>query len=744
MIRLVICVASLVVCICKGGIAQEREFADSSGQFKLMATLDRLDGEMVVLKLADGTAKQIPLKKLSERDQSYVREWLELRKRTAPKKAFAPVSPEQLQLAITAETILKKHCYDCHGNQGSNEGGFNFVLDVRRLSSGNHYVYPKSAAQSLISERMVKGEMPPAGVEPRPSQSEIDDLKKWIAAGAPDWNTNNDRPFIAVFDTEKLIQADLQKFNPRERRFQRYFSLANLFNSGSSQDELQTYRIAFAKLINSLSWNKEVIVPQTIDPNTTLFRVDLREANWAESSWTKILSTYPYAFVSQEDMGKYFVENTGTAMPHIRIDWFVAKASEPPLYHALLEVPETVKELEDLLRVDVATNIQQGKAKRAGFNRSGISQNNRLIERHESAYGSYWKSYDFGANVGRKNLFEHPAGPSSDKGAFEQDGGEMIFTLPNGFQGYMLTNANGKRLDRGPTEIVTDPGRPDRTVTNGISCMSCHFNGVIEKEDEIRKHVEANQSAFPEADDLLEMYCTQNDMSRLFQEDRLRFESSLRKIGLLRPTRTGEPISNMSRRFETELDVNQACAELGITPESFSESLATNPGLSRSVGQLNVPGQTIKRDAFVEMFGDLVVEFKLGIRISPNGKFKLSVSGDASGGFGKPFAQGDRPKSRGDGQPKAKGQGAEKDEEESDDENRDGAESDDSEEGKYSDEFLESLKAKAKIQVRWGRNSWRDATIVRKVSKFRFEVNFDGWENKIFNEIVAPDVIRLR
>ncbi len=742
MIRVVIGSLLVGVGFCSSGIAQEREFADSSGQFKLTATLDRLEGENVVLNLADGTAKQIPLNKLSERDQAYVREWIELRKRTAPKKAFTPVSPEHLQMAKSAESILKKHCYDCHGNQGSNEGGFNFVLDVRRLTSGNHYVHPKSPAQSLISERIVKGEMPPAGVDPRPSQAEIDDLKKWISAGAPDWITNTDRPFIAIFDTEKLVQSDLQNFNPRERRFQRYFSLANLFNAGSSQDELQTYRIAFAKLINSLSWNKEVLVPKTIDVHKTLFRVDLREVNWAESSWTQILALYPYAFVSQEDMGKYFVENSGTAMPHIRIDWFVAKASEPPLYHALLQVPETVKDLEDLLRVDVATNIDQGKAKRAGFNRSGISQNNRLIEHHESSYGSYWKSYDFGANVGRKNLFEHPSGPSSDKDAFEHDGGEMIFTLPNGFQGYMLTNANGKRLDRGPTEIVTDPSRPDRTVTNGISCMSCHYNGVIEKEDEIRKHVEANKGAFPEADDLLEMYCSQTDMNRLFQEDRLRFEGSLRKIGLIRPTKTGEPISNMSRRFQTELDVNQACAELGITPESFSERLAANPALSRSVGQLNVPGQTMKRDAFVDMFGDLIVEFKLGIRISPNGKFKFSVGGDASGGFGKPFAQNDGKKSRGKWQPKSEQEKAEKELDDETDESNDEVDAEDLNDAKYSKEFLESLKPKTKVQVLWG-STWFDASIVKKAGKNSFKVHFDGWDD-FFDEVVEPDRIRLR
>ena len=98
----------------------------------------------------------------------------------------------------------------------------------------------------------------------------------------------------------------------------------------------------------------------------------------------------------------------------------------------------------------------------AAFNRSGVSQNNRLIEWHKFAYGSYWKSYDFGGNVGRQNLFEHPLGPGTADAEFKHDGGEIIFTLPNGLQGYLLVDGQGKRIDKGPTTIVSDPKRPDR------------------------------------------------------------------------------------------------------------------------------------------------------------------------------------------------------------------------------------------------------------------------------------------
>src|SRR5205823_8754042 len=141
-------------------------------------------------------------------------------------------------------------------------------------------------------------------------------------------------------------------------------------------------------------------------------------------------------------------------------------------------------------------------------NGSGVSRNNRLIERHKTGYGAYWKSYDFAGNSGRQNLFAHPLGPGPDENTFQQDGGEIIFNLPNGLQAYLLVDAKGRRIDKGPQNIVSDPKQGDRAVVNGVSCMSCHAQGMIFKDDQVRAHVEANPNAFTrdEADTVLALY----------------------------------------------------------------------------------------------------------------------------------------------------------------------------------------------------------------------------------------------
>src|SRR5262249_9411092 len=154
----------------------------------------------------------------------------------------------------------------------------------------------------------------------------------------------------------------------------------------------------------------------------------------------KILAAYPYGLSLATPAARRCAAATDCKLPYVRADWFVSAASRPPLYHEVLQLPERDRDLEKLLQIDVNENIRQERVARAGFNGSGLSRNNRLIERHESAHGAYWKSYDFAGSVGKQNLFESPLGPGGPNG-FQHDGGEIIFNLPNGLQAYMLVDA---------------------------------------------------------------------------------------------------------------------------------------------------------------------------------------------------------------------------------------------------------------------------------------------------------------
>ena len=110
--------------------------------------------------------------------------------------------------------------------------------------------------------------------------------------------------------------------------------------------------------------------------------------------------------------------------------------TQPPLYEDFLQLPFTVAELEKDLGVDSEADLADRTAPRAGMTVSGVSRNNRVVERHAGRTGMYWKSFDFRTSKGPENVLKDPI-------TFKESGGEMIFRLPNGLQGYYVADAAG-------------------------------------------------------------------------------------------------------------------------------------------------------------------------------------------------------------------------------------------------------------------------------------------------------------
>lgn len=428
--------------------------------------------------------------------------------------------------------------------------------------------------------------------------------------------TPSHRKEISPQIVTEFVRADLQNSNERDRLYFRYFTIAHLYNVGWSEDELSSYRIAISKLVNSLSWGKQVVTPVAVDPARTILRIDLRDVKWTAKIWDRVLGAYPYGIQMNTPSSRLCAELTECPLPSVRGDWFVSAASRPPLYHDVLQIPRTDKELEKLLHVNVEEDIRQERVCRAGFNGSGVSRNNRLIERHEGSFGAYWKSYDFGGSSGRQNLFEHPLGPQGKTG-FAHDGGEIIFALPNGLQGYMLVDGAGNRIDKGPTTIVSDPRQADRAVVNGLSCMSCHYRGMVDKQDQVRESVLKNPKAFDKKDaDTVALYPPKDKMERLLQEDAERFAKAVAATGG-RVDSDGrivgsDPVVNLALVFERELDLSLAAAEVGVSAEELQKAMDRSQSLARALGVLKVKGGTMSRQAFVDIYSDLVRECNVG------------------------------------------------------------------------------------------------------------------------------------
>ncbi|TXT36024.1 MAG: WD-40 repeat-containing regulatory protein [Planctomycetota bacterium] len=540
-------------------------------------------------------------------------------------------------MAKKAQAILKSRCYDCHGNGGTNDGGFNYALNRKRLV--RELVVPGSPDESKLFQRVAKGEMPDGG-PPLPKE-EQDTLKQWIAADAPSFAAETQRAFISPTEMLGFMLKDLERATDRDRPFLRYFTLTHLSNAGYHDNELESHRQGLSKLVNSLSWGREIKMPQPIDPAKTVLRIDLRHYKWNENNaWTQIIAADPYRVTYSSTTAQSCYALTKCELPHVRADWFVFSASRPPLYNLILGLPETPEQMLDFEK------------------RQRVSKNNRLIERHVSNYGAYWKSYDFKPAdpkqpQRRQNLKANPTGPGGPLG-FEHDGGEMIFNLPNGLQGYMLTDAAGKQIPKGPQDVVVDKEAAKRgreaDVINGVSCMNCHWSGMLNKDDKIREHVLSQPTAYAASvvEFVKAVYVEKPQFAVKLKEDRERFEKAVALCGLpLKKEDSGsgsrlsktEPVAMLAFQFDEPLDLDLAAAEAGVTVDKFVAALRTNSALGRELGSLP-QGQPVPRDTYVQQFAALVKELfpppppklitsaSTGMKLTliPAGEFKMGSS----------------------------------------------------------------------------------------------------------------------
>lgn len=527
--------------------------------------------------------------------------------------ARTPAGPDPAKLAEQARAILEKNCYRCHGQDGSNEGRMNFILNRQALVEKKKVV-PGDPEQSRLYRKVKAGAMPPDEEQPRPSASDIDVLRQWIAAGAPPFA----RDEYAVRPIEQYvlsaIRTHLGQVPSDQRVFQRYFILTHLHrNPKVPKADLRIYQAAVSKLLNSMSWQSEIAVPTVIGADKSILAVDLRHIGWEQhQAWNDLLRSYPYGLRCDHDpdetvqqLAREVYDRTGTVQPFVRADWFVANAARPPLYHSLLRLPRHATELERDLHVDVPRNIQAERLVRAGFTSSGVSSQNRLVERHEARYGAYWKSYDFKPNQGRSNLFQFPLGPSfagnefSDL-AFEHDGGEIIFNLPNGLQGYLLVDGKDNRIDAGPIEVVRDSRQTSGTpvIVNGLSCMACHEHGMIRGfKDTVRGGTGVSPAARVKVQKLYPEAAT---MDKLLEQDEQRFRQALAKATGSFASEDREPIGLVARtHVNKELGLSDAAAELGLTQPAQLKAAIQNNNRLRALGLGPLAdGNTIKREAW--------------------------------------------------------------------------------------------------------------------------------------------------
>ena len=516
----------------------------------------------------------------------------------------------QENLAQEVSAIFERNCLICHGEHGPYTE--ELVIQSRQGLVDTGTVIPRNPEGSAFYQRLIETAIEkrmPLGQPPLPPEA-IQTIRQWIQAGAPDWNTfpRTDINFITTEEILQVIENHVESLEPFDRSFARYFTSTHLYNAGENLETLNAYQRALSKLVNSLSWGREVTKPQPIDTAGTIFYIDLRDYEWelGTNRWTLIETEYPYKVAFDAPTQTHLHEKLmnlrqemNCEVPFVHVDWFLATASLPPLYHDILDLPLTDRELEAELDVDVGENIRNAAGKRvwrAGFNNSRVSSNNRVVERHRSRYGAYWKSYDFAGSVGSQHIFTHPLN-------FTHDGGEIIFNLPNKLQAYYLVDASGNRLDAAPPEIVQNPATSDSTVRNGLSCIGCHTEGMKTFEDQVRGVAEQSEDPPFDKDKVLRLYVEKTVMDALVEEDTEHYRQALEATGDI----FGgiEPVQRFHGAFQGPLDASHAAAAVGLETEVFLEKIRGSTSL-QNLGLLVLENGTVKRDAWTSNFDNVI------------------------------------------------------------------------------------------------------------------------------------------
>jgi len=546
---------------------------------------------------------------------------------------------ESSHVAAEVKEIFRSRCFECHGGTATQAGVS--ILNAASLRE-NENVAVKTPEDSQLVQLLLETDEDvrmPLG-SPALSHSNIDLVKQWIAAGAPDFpedvaspnmdssSGNSGRQWDPNYVLQQILQH--QRSLPSSERFHfRYFSSHHQLVAGATALELTRQKMALIKSLNHLSYEPGLVQPEVINPGLeTVFAVDLRKVGWHRAAATSddgdtinsydlILLDYPYG-IALEDSEVFTRITTEYVLPSemvrpipfVRIDWFVSRATQPPLYHDMLKLPQTVNQLEDQLGVDSEENLKLRIARRAGMAVSGVSQNNRAVERHPSNHGAYWKSIDYATSKGTENIFSDPVN-------LHGVGGEMIFNLPNGLQGYFIADGAGGRLDLAPTSIVTDKFAEDKTVRNGLSCIRCHQRGLKDFEDDIRPAVEKIQgSGLIDKRATLELYAEHQEMNVLVATDTKRFLKAI--DACLGDEQVEEPITSVSQRFlEAPMQLSTVAGELGLVHTDELKILVRQPQLTGLGMVALADAGVIRRDMWEDYFDQVVRSLGLGIPLVP-------------------------------------------------------------------------------------------------------------------------------
>jgi mono/diheme cytochrome c family protein len=513
--------------------------------------------------------------------------------------------------------VFAANCAKCHGPGSLNAGGIDYILDLEELVL-NDKIEPGDPENSRVYQRMtmVDSPMPPWSEAQRPTESDIESVRRWIV-GCSDLPCSA-QPFISRDELLTKIHQDLNSgaVDLGALPYTRYFTFVHLRNAGWCDSDIEVQRQALSEAVNGLSRGTQIVQPQAVDDDRLIFRVDIRDHGWdipgrltapshyfpadpfvddpADPEFGQSVAEYPDLWAMISHQNPYTIAypgeladaiagltETGAQDPAIaQADAFIDAALRAPLYYDILGIPPRIARLrasdpecapgeclEQQLGLTVLGDIlaelidDKELVARAALHQSLVSDFPRVVERHRFADVNnrvLWLTYDFDGVAGEQNPFTHPLD-------FLFDSVEVLYTLPNGMPGHALAAPDGTRIAAAPIEIVQDTAQNDFKVRAAASCLGCHQSLPIRAQDDLRFELDAGMTAVTfsvdEKDKIRRLYSPREEFDDLIDQDIDRFADALDQSGVP-PDAAADPSYTALQLFDQDVDLRRAAAEL--------------------------------------------------------------------------------------------------------------------------------------------------------------------------------------
>lgn len=434
---------------------------------------------------------------------------------------------------------------------------------------------------------------------------------------------------LAITPNDEVVAAvaHLEKIHPDEREFIKFFSTMAVPETGKLEVDGRpmTYReacvLVFQFFIHSISAGEVFAQPIQISP--TLWTIDIRDYRWTPESFEKVSQLDPYFREPWVDGQVYRALQLESGNAVLRMDWFIVHVSDvtkqvdlgrEPLYYVLTysgsKIPETIDDFRKFWGADIpaaqANKTPTGTIVDHG--QSGVSSHLRQIFRIRTILGYYYETEDVNSLRDGDDYLDNLVPDVREKNVITR---EAITSNRLRLQTYFLANKDGKRIEFGDNQVVTDYTDPlDKRVKTAKSCIACHNIGLNIPPNAVRELLDLGVSikTYPKE--------FQNDLKRFYLgefgttilDDNILYERAVFAANGLTPAENSRLFREIIKWYESPLNIVQAALETGYTEEELSVKCATS---IRGRILALTKGKNIPREAWEEIEGGIFGEIML-------------------------------------------------------------------------------------------------------------------------------------